>query len=95
MDANKADFPIRLMAVSTSGFYEWRHRQANPSARSVADAELTEMIREIYDRSRGTYGAPRIWADLRLGFGVRVGCGRVERLMRHAGLAGVHPAPQG
>lgn len=93
MDANKAEFPIRFMAyrleVSTSGFYEWRHRQTHPSARSVADAELTGLIREIHHRSRGTYGAPRIWADLRLGLGIRVGRKRVERLMRHSGLQGV------
>jgi putative transposase len=93
MDANKADFPIRFMAhrleVSTSGFYEWRARQSNPSARSIADAALVELVVQIHQRSRGTYGAPRVWADLRLGLGIRVGRKRVERLMRHAGLAGV------
>jgi transposase InsO family protein len=93
MDANKADFPIRFMAtrlqVSTSGFYEWRHRQTHPAARSVADAELTETIGEIHRRSRGTYGSPRVWADLRHGTQIRVGRKRVERLMRQAGLVGV------
>jgi putative transposase len=93
MDAERATFPIRFMAdrlgVSTSGFYEWRARQANPSARCVADADLTETIREIHKMSRGTYGSPRVWADLRLGRGIRVGCKRVERLMRLAGLQGV------
>jgi putative transposase len=93
MDANKADFPIRFMAsrleVSTSGFYEWRHRQGHPARRTVADAQLTETITEIHHRSRGTYGSPRVWADLRHGAQIRVGRKRVERLMRRAGLAGV------
>ena len=93
MDANKASFPITFMAahfeVSTSGFYEWHHRQSHPSARTVADAELTETITEIHRRSRGTYGSPRVWADLRLGADIRVGRKRVERLMRQAGLQGV------
>ncbi|MPZ54846.1 MAG: IS3 family transposase [Acidimicrobiia bacterium] len=93
MDANKADFSISFMAdrlgVSTSGFYEWRHRQSNPSRRARDDAELTEIIRDIHTRSRGTYGSPRVWADLRLGSGVRVGRKRVERLMRQAGIQGV------
>lgn len=93
MDANKADFPIRFMAVrlevSTSGFYEWRHRQSNPCRRDIADAALTETICEIHQRSRGTYGSPRVWADLRFGSGIRVGRKRVERLMRQAGIAGV------
>ena len=76
MDAQKADFPIRFMAsrlgVSTSGFYEWRHRQSNPCRRKRQDAVLTETITEIWRQSRGTYGSPRIWAELRLGQGIRV-----------------------
>jgi len=91
MDANKADFPIRFMAsrlgVSTSGFYEWRQRLTHPSPRTVSDAELTDLIREIHTRSRGTYGSPRTWADLRFA-GKKVGRKRVERLMRQAGLCG-------
>jgi len=94
MDANKADFPIRFMAsrlgVSTSGFYGWRHRQGNPCQCRIADQELGETITEIWRRSRGTYGAPRIWAELRLGRDIRVGRKRVERLMRQAGIEGVY-----
>lgn len=93
MDANKADFPVRFMAlcfgVSTSGFYEWRHRQSNPCRRVREDAELIETITEIWYQSRGIYGAPRVWAELRLGRDVRVGRKRVERLMRLAGIEGV------
>jgi putative transposase len=93
MDANKADFSIRFMAdrlgVSTSGFYEWRHRQTNPCRRALEDAELAEVICQIHQASRGTYGSPRVWADLRLGSGIRVGRKRVERLMRQAGIQGV------
>lgn len=94
MDANKARFPIRFMAsrlgVSTSGFYEWRHRQASPCRRHLADAELLSKIRAIHLQSRGTYGSPRVWAELRLGQGIRVGRKRVERLMRRGGLEGVY-----
>jgi len=78
----------RLLGVSTSGFYEWRGRTA--SARARADAELTASISEIHRASRGTYGAPRVHAELRLGLGVRIGRKRVERLMREAGLCGVY-----
>jgi putative transposase len=93
MDVERATFPVRFMAerlgVSTSGFYEWRARQSHPCRRAREDAELTETIRAIHERSRGTYGSPRVWADLRLGQGIRVGRKRVERLMRLAGLHGV------
>jgi len=61
-----------------------------PSARAVADAALLEQIRDIHARSRGTYGAPRVHAELRLGLGVRAGRKRVARLMRSAGIVGVH-----
>ena len=94
MDVEKASFPIRFMAsrlgVSTSGFYEWRHRQMNPSQRARSDAWLTAKIEAIHELSRGTYGSPRIWADLRLGAGIGVSRKRVERLMRLAGIEGVY-----
>ncbi|MBO1741938.1 IS3 family transposase [Leifsonia sp. TF02-11] len=77
----------RFLNVSTSGYYAWATRP--PSARAVADAELTATIRRIHADSRQTYGAPRVLAELRLGLGVHVGRKRVARLMRSAGLVGV------
>jgi putative transposase len=50
---------------------------------------LTERIRAIHRDSRGTYGSPRVHAELGRQ-GVRVGCKRVERLMRAAGLEGAY-----
>lgn len=89
MTANQALYPIEMMArvlgVSRSGFYAWRDRR--PSRRAQADAVLTEKISAFHDRSKRTYGAPRIHADL-LDDGIRVGRKRVERLMRAAGLRG-------
>ena len=38
---------------------------ADPSARDVADAELTAKIREVHAESDGTYGSPRVTAELR------------------------------
>ncbi|WP_442786488.1 IS3 family transposase [Leifsonia sp. AG29] len=61
----------RKLLVSRSGYYEWARRA--PSARQVADQALSGMITRIHYESRGTYGAPRVHAELRLGFGVRVG----------------------
>ena len=78
----------RVLGVSHAGFYAWQSRP--PSARAVADQQLTEQIRTIHARSRATYGAPRIHAELRLDHGVQVGRKRVARLMRAAGLVGCH-----
>jgi putative transposase len=77
----------RVLGVARSALYAWA---SGPSARAVADAALTEQIGAIHERSRSTYGAPRIHAELRHGHGVRVGRKRVARLMRDAGLVGVH-----
>jgi putative transposase len=84
-------FPVatscQLLCVSTSGFYDWKSRP--PSARAVADAELVVHIRAAHELSRGTYGSPRIHAELRLGMGIRCSRKRVERLMRTSDLAGI------
>lgn len=92
IEAEKASFPISFMCqrlgVSTSGYYAWRCRP--PSPRAIADAELAEAITTIHAESRGTYGAPRIHAELRLDHGVACGRKRIARLMRSAGLQGVH-----
>ena len=76
----------RVLAVSASGYYRWRRRPR--SVRSLEDAALTERIRAAHAASKGTYGAPRIHAEL-AAQGVHIGKKRVARLMRAAGLAGV------
>jgi putative transposase len=78
----------RVLGVSTSGYYEWRGRP--PSRRALADRALSVQIREIHTRSRGTYGVPRVHAELRLGRGLRCGRKRVARLMRAERLSGVY-----
>jgi transposase InsO family protein len=78
----------RVLRVSTSGYYEWRGRP--PSPRALADQALTAQIKEIHTYSRGSYGAPRVHAELRLGRGVRCSRKRVARLMRGASLCGIY-----
>jgi len=89
VDAEKARFPVSLLCktvgVSKSGYYAWRDRP--PSKRSREDAVLTEKIREVHQRSRETYGYPRVHAELRT-LGMRCGRRRVARLMRRAGIRG-------
>ncbi len=77
---------VRVLGVSPSGFHAWRDRA--PSRRQRCDEVLKACIGRIHQRSRGTYGAPRIHAELAED-GVRVARKRVARLMRHMGLAGV------
>jgi putative transposase len=77
----------RVLEVSESGFYEWQKRP--PSARSIRHAWLTDMIRQVHAASRGTHGAPRVHAELTMGYGITVGHNAVEMLMRRAGLQGL------
>jgi putative transposase len=90
MKANQAVFPIatmaRVLGVSTAGYYAWRSRL--PSARATTDCEILKRIRTIHAVSRGTYGAPRVHAEL-AAEGRAVGKKRVARLMRTAKIAGV------
>ena len=90
MSANQARFRVaamaRVLGVSPSGYYAWRRRP--PSTRTQADAELKARVQSIHRRSRGTYGAPRIHAELTAG-GVAVSRKRVARVMQSAGIAGV------
>lgn len=75
----------RLLGVSASGYYAWLKRPRSP--RSLSDEELVAQIRIVYERSRRTYGAPRVHAEL-AAQGTRVSRKRVARLMREAGLEG-------
>jgi transposase InsO family protein len=77
-----------LLEVSRAAYYA--QRLGTPSARQVADAALTEQIRQAHQVSKGRYGAPRIHAELRRR-GHRHGRKRVARLMRCAGLRGRAP----
>lgn len=77
-----------LLEVSRAAYYE--QRKHLPSVRELDDAELTDKIKTVHDESKGTYGAPRIHAQLARD-GIRCGKKRVARLMVRAGLAGRCP----
>ena len=91
ISAEKARTPVsvccRLLGVSRSGYYDWERRA--PSDRALTDLWLIEKIKQIHKDNRKVYGSPRIHADLRLRYGIRVARKRVERLMREAGISGL------
>jgi len=90
--AEKAHHPVvvlcRVLQVSASGYYAWVSRR--PAARTRANDELTQRIQQVHQRSRGTYGAPRVHAELQAE-GRAVSRKRVARLMRRAQLVGCRP----
>jgi transposase InsO family protein len=80
-------WPISTMAkvlmVSTSGYYQWIERPNHP--RHDQDALFQGIIHDIFERSKGTYGSPRIAEEMRF-LGHRINEKRVARLMREMGL---------
>ena len=68
MAQEKANYAVTMMArvleVSRSGFYAWSKRRGTLGTRRARQQDLDEQVRWFHDRSRGTYGAPRITADL-------------------------------
>ncbi len=91
MKVNRAEHAIttmcRVLEVSTSGYYAWLKR--GPSKRACEDARLSVRIEEIHRESDGTYGSPRVHAELTLADGESLGTKRVARLMAENGVRGV------
>lgn len=81
----RAQFPVRtlcrVMGVSVSGFYDYRHRRNRPDP----DAELRLELHKVFTASRGTYGRPRLVQALRQK-AYAVGPKRVSRLMHEEGI---------
>jgi putative transposase len=73
-----------LLEVSRAGFYAWCGRP--PSDRAVEDAKLAILVREAHERSRRTYGSPRVHIELAEAHQVFVSRKRVIRLMQQEGL---------
>lgn len=93
VDSQKAEgFPVtaacKAAGVSSSGYYEWKQRQQRPPTDAeVAEADLVEVMIEIFDESNGSYGVPRMCRELRRR-GHAINRKRVRRLMRRHGMAG-------
>src|SRR5205814_10646626 len=73
----------RVLGVSKAGFYAWRHRPE--SAHERDDRRLGMLVRESHERSRRTYGSPRVHAEL-AAQGERISRKRVIRLMQEQDL---------
>jgi transposase InsO family protein len=77
---------LELFGISKSTFY--RKSKDAKTAHTERDEELMDMILKIHDSTDGTYGAPRIYAELK-GQKVKTSKKRIARLMRELGIQGV------
>jgi transposase InsO family protein len=87
MLAEKAFFPVAFMcrhlAVSRGGFYSWCKRPE--CKRAKQNRQLAARIKQVHEESRGTYGSPRVHAEL-AAEGTPAGRHRVAKLMRQEGI---------
>jgi transposase InsO family protein len=72
-----------VLGVSRAGYYDWLGRPE--SNREREDRRLAVLVRESHERSRNTYGSPRVQADL-AAQGEHVSRKRIIRLMQEQGL---------
>jgi transposase InsO family protein len=77
-----------VLGIARSSYYYWQSTTADRAARDAADLALAGKIRAAHTASDGTYGAPRITADLH-DAGWDVNHKRVARVMRRFGVQGL------
>jgi putative transposase len=80
----------RQLEVSRTGYFQWKKRE--PSERSMANAALDAQVAAIHERSKGSYGRPRILRSLRTS-GVHVSHERVRHSLNRQGLRPVYRRP--
>lgn len=78
----------RVVGIARSSYYHWMSTAPERAARQAADLALAARIRAVHADSHGTYGAPRITAELR-GAGEQVNHKRVARVMREHRITGL------
>ena len=78
----------QVIGLARSSYYHWLATTPAREAREAADLALAARIRAVHTESQGTYGAPRITAELRED-GAEVNHKRVARVMRKFGITGL------
>ena len=78
----------QVIGIARSSYYHWKATAPDRAARATDDARLAARIQVIHRESAGTYGVPRVTAELH-DTGDRVNHKRVARVMRGIGLAGL------
>lgn len=89
MDQHRREFPLQLMCsvllASKSGFYTWKTRCESPTSKAQKRYEIIRAIENIHTASRGAYGSPRIYQQLRA-LGFSIGKSTVERIMKEESI---------
>jgi len=77
----------RVLKVSSSSYWSWSKRDPQRKARARKKLTLVGQIRKIHESSKGTYGSPRVYRQLRAD-NVRCSENYVAHLMQQNNLSG-------
>jgi putative transposase len=92
VDANRAELGVepicKVLQVAPSTYYGAKRRETAPSARSLRDAVMTQILLAIWVANRRVYGAHKLWKAARRA-DHDIGRDQVARLMRELGIRGV------
>lgn len=87
IDGERPRFPVpmmcRILEVSRSGYYKWRARK--PTAQQARREAALQVVHEVFEASRRTYGSPRVHRELQAR-GHRHSRRFISTLMRHSCL---------
>jgi len=92
IDANRDEYGVepicRVLQVAPSSYYAAKRRQVEPSARSVRDAAMAQVLMVLWVANRKVYGAHKLWLAARRA-GHDIGRDQTARLMRDLGIVGI------
>jgi putative transposase len=86
-DAWPAEWMCNALGVSASGYAAWK--RGGCCSKRLTDTQLLALIRTIHKESRGAYGAPRIWEEMKAR-GLPAGKERIRKLMQANGIRERH-----
>ncbi len=77
-----------MLSVSRSGYYDWLHRPASP--RQKDNELLLKIIEQVHEESRGTYGSPRVHAELTMALSYEVNLNGSPGWCARPGIQGLY-----
>lgn len=86
-DAWPTEWMFDALGVSASGYASWG--RGGCCSKRLTDTQLLALIRAIYQESRGAYGAPRIWEEMKAR-GMPAGKERIRKIMQLHGIRARH-----
>ena len=93
IDQERDEFDVesicRVLPIASSTYYAAKRREASPSARSVRDAVMMQVLMALWVANRKVYGAHKLWKAARRA-GHDIGRDQVARLMRALELSLIH-----